>query len=188
MKYVKKLFVWFRDHVIGHVIAILLCSLILAYFSRPQNERGNFFSFSWIGYFFQIKIPLWIGVLFIMLFVIIFWVRGKKHKKSTDALPIPPPNYPFLEYTKDIFTPEKITWSWDYQWNPINRQYDIKNVSPHCQQCSNKMGFTDPSLHTARCSKCAVDGIFPMRSYQVEASDIVLEVKRRILEKFQLSS
>lgn len=177
-----KLFNWLKNNVLGNLIAGLLLIPIPMYFNLPKEQRGNFFSFSWIGKALTVNVPLWISLCLMGVIWLSWKLRSEylKNKKYKDVQQTQPPLYQYLNYKSDVFGKSNSFWSWDYHWDLRGRRYTIIELSPNCPICSDKMRFTNPSHVEARCSNCALNGKFEFHTVNEKIEDIERAILSRI--------
>jgi hypothetical protein len=155
-----------RDIFIA-VVGLVIGSFIYDYIKGVHLITG-------IKSLLEYPISLWVVIIIITLLYLILRIINKPRKRITKR-----PEFPFLGYTKDKFGAHQSWWCWQYEWNYLDKKYEIVNLFPKCPNCKNPM-FEYDGGRTASCPKCRLE----QRRYNFDVdeyrSDVHTEIIRRI--------
>ena len=86
----------------------------------------------WVGssiwWIFNIRIQLWIIIIFLILYKIIKYTLLKESPSQGNT-------YDFTNYTEDQIK----RWKWSWNWELMGNKYHISQLKVHCPECDTPM-------------------------------------------------
>lgn len=180
----KKLLNWFIDKWLAGFTTATIFFISKIYYDLPKDKKANFFHFEWVTSIINYPIKLW-KVFLIILFLLLMFVVSRwriKQKQMYRPKQKKLPNDPAFSYTIDTFGVNNAKWTWTYDHRDYDNTILVKDVTPVCPVCDNKMEIDNmfSSRNSATCSKCRLDGKNYYHQLRQNEYDVQQEIIRRL--------
>lgn len=175
----NKLKNWIIDKWLAGFISGGIWFLAKLYFDMPVEQKGYFFNYQWFWNLMNVGIKAWQVLIFFFAIIFFHQLQVNRIRRGTKAY-IKPKN-PFEQYKRDAFGPYQEKWSWDYYFDTIREQFQIRNLHPLCPTCEAPMEVEPYNPQNAICQKCRLEHRIFQKNIKTLEVDVNFEIRRRII-------